>query len=356
MSDQSTSPRPFPGRTDGTGKWVGVLLFGAATITLAPIFLRYATDCGVGPVAAAFWRVGIAAPVLLAWIMARPRHRAALLSVGPDRRAALFAVLAGACFGVDLMLYYLALVRTTIANATLMSNCAPVFVALAAWMLLGERFSWVFVVGLVFAIGGAAVLSFAEGNTDRAGEFADSGRKLQGDILAISSAVFYAGYQLCIKRARRSLPVTKTFLLSMTASAVVLFVASGVLDHPDLSTKGLTWSVHSAMIPGGATKTVIYGWLVLAGLGLLVQLGGQGSIVAATRHLPVSFSSVVLLTQPVMAGVLGWILLGEVLGGWHFVGGAAVLAGIYLAQRGTNGTRNQEQGLPRRSPKDEDGN
>ena len=344
MSDQPILPPPLPGHAERPGKWFGVLLLGAATITLAPILLRYATDCGVGPVAAAFWRVGIAAPVLFGWIIVRPRSRAALLSTAGDRRAVLFAVLAGVCFGVDLMFYYLALVRTTIANATLMSNCAPIFVALAAWLLLRERFTWVFIVGLILAIGGAAVLSLAESSAERVGAFADSGRRFQGDILAITSAVFYAGYQLCIKRARRSLPVPKTFLLSMAASAVVLFAASGVLDHPDLSTKGVTWSVHSAMIPGGAMKMILYGWLVLAALGLLVQLCGQGSIVTAMRHLPVSFSSVVLLTQPVMAGVLGWVLLGEVLGGWHFVGGAAVLAGIYLAQRGTNGTRNQEQG------------
>jgi drug/metabolite transporter (DMT)-like permease len=338
-----SSPKALE-QTARPGKWVGVLFLGAATITLAPILLRYAIDCGVGEVAAAFWRVGIAAPLLFAWIMFRPRHRGALLSASPDRRAVLFAVLGGACFGVDLMLYYTALARTTIANATLMSNCAPVFVAVLAWMLLGERFKRTFIIGLVLALGGALVLSLAERATAQPRQLPYPDQERLGDILAISSAVFYAGYQLCMKRARRSLPVTKAFLLSMTTSAVVLFVASGVIDHPDLQTKGLTWSVHSAMIPSGPMKTVLIGWLVLAALGLLVQLGGQGSIVTATRHLPVSFSSVVLLAQPVMAGVLGWVLLGEVLGGWHFVGGAAVLAGIYLAQRGTNGARNREQG------------
>ena len=344
MSDQTTSPPKAIEPSDRPGKWVGVLLFGAAAIAMAPILPRYAADCGVGKVSAAFWRVGIAVPVLLAWVMLRANRRAAILKAEPDRRAVLFAVLAGAFFGVDLTLYYTALTYTTVANATLMSNCAPVFVALAAWMLLGERFNRVFIVGLVLALGGVVVLSLAEGATPRDGLLADPDKKLQGDVLAIVSAVFYAGYQICIKRARRTLPVTKTFLLSMAVSAVVMFAAAGAMDHPDPQADGPVWKIHSGMIPSGAMKTVITGWLVLAVLGLVVQLGGQGSIVTAMRHLPVSFSSVVLLTQPVMAGVLGWVLLGENLGEWHFLGGAAVLAGIYLAQRGSNGTRNQEPG------------
>ena len=76
------------------------------------------------------------------------------------------------------------------------------------------------------------------------------------------------------------------------------------------------------------------GWLMVA-LGLVVQLGGQGSIVAALRHLPVSLSTVVLLAQPVSVAVLGWLLFNESLGPWHMLGAAGVLVGIYLARRGS---------------------
>ena len=319
-----------PGGPDGASdsrKWVAVLLAGAATISLAPILLRYATDCGVGAVAVAFWRVALALRLLggMSLIGRRVRATEAPLhgAARADSRAVMFAVLGGAFFGIDLMLYHMALVRTTMANATLMSNCAPVFVALAAWWLLGERFKRVFVVGLVLAIGGAVGLSLAERATERPG---DNDQKLLGDLLAITSAVFYAGYQLCIKRARRSLRTRKTFTISIAASAAVLLPAALIAGE--------------SLVPSSDQWRVIaYGWAILLALGLVVQLGGQGSIVTAMRHLPVSFLTVVLLTQPVMVAVLGWALLGESLGGWHMLGAGGVLAGIYLARRGSTETK-----------------
>ena len=323
-----------PDGASGSRKWVAVLLAGAAAISLAPILLRYAADCGVGPVAVAFWRVALALPFLGGMALVSRRAGAAkapLQQAAPaDGRAVMFAVLGGAFFGIDLMLYHMALVRTTMANATLMSNCAPVFVALAAWWLLGERFNRVFVVGLVLAIGGAAGLSLAERATERTGLPGGNDQKLLGDLLAITSAVFYAGYQLCIKRARRSLRTRKTFTISIAASAMILamiLLPAAVMTGESLVPSSDQWQV------------IVYGWAILLALGLVVQLGGQGSIVTAMRHLPVSFLTVVLLTQPVMVAVLGWALLGESLGGWHMLGAAGVLAGICLARRGSTETK-----------------
>jgi len=309
-----------------SGKWVAVLLGGAVAICLAPILLRYAAERGVGPVAAAFWRAALALPVMGGAVWVRSRRAKAGLSerapAAPDRRAVLFAVLGGVCFGLDLMFYYLGLMRTTVANATLLSNCAPVFVAIAAWVIFGERFGWLFVVGLALAIGGAATLSLAERAMDRQGLPMGQGQSVTGDVLAAVSAVFYAGYQLLIKRARRSLTMPKTFALSLTASACVLGTAALILGE--------------SFVPrSDPMRVLVEGWLVLLALGLVVQLGGQGSIVAALRHLPVSLSTVVLLAQPVSVAGLGWLLFGESMGPWHMAGGAAVLVGIYLARRGT---------------------
>jgi len=44
-----------------------------------------------------------------------------------------------------------------------------------------------------------------------------------------------------------------------------------------------------------------------------------------------------LLIQPVMASIFAWIIFGEAIGPVQFVGGAVVLAGIWLARRGSPG-------------------
>ena len=86
-----------------------------------------------------------------------------------------------------------------------------------------------------------------------------------------------------------------------------------------------------AMLPQSA-----YGWIVLLGLALISHAGGQGLIAYALAHLPATFSSVGLLLQPVIAAFFAWVLLGEPLVALQIVGGAVVLAGIYLARRGSS--------------------
>jgi drug/metabolite transporter (DMT)-like permease len=84
------------------------------------------------------------------------------------------------------------------------------------------------------------------------------------------------------------------------------------------------------MLPAGAR-----GWMVLLGLAWITHAAGQGLIMFALAHLPAAFSSVGLLLQPVLAAGFAWVLLTEPLSTLQIAGGAVVLAGIYLARRGS---------------------
>jgi drug/metabolite transporter (DMT)-like permease len=77
------------------------------------------------------------------------------------------------------------------------------------------------------------------------------------------------------------------------------------------------------------------GWWVLVALALVTQIRGQGLIAYAFAHLPASLSSVSLLIQPVMATFFAWALFKEPVGPIQYVGGAVVLAGIWLSKRGS---------------------
>jgi drug/metabolite transporter (DMT)-like permease len=310
------------------GRATAALFGGTGAISFAPIFAKFGEGY-LGIVALAFWRVAIALPALATYAFFKTgRHPFADAAGHVDRRAVWMALVAGVFFGIDLSLYHMAMGETTAGNATLLSNCAPIFVALAAWMIFKERFGRVFVVGLVFAIAGAIVLSWAQtrmdaGNVydptgaDHAADATDASSTLRGDLLAFGSAIFYAGYQLCIKRARQTLNTQTGMTLSMTASTVVITI--------------IAIARGDAFLP-----SAWQGWMAVLGLALLVQLGGQVVIVYAIGHLPVSFATVGLLAQPILVMVLGWVLLGESLSAWHVVGAAAVLVGIYLARRGSD--------------------
>ncbi len=303
------------------GRAITALFMGTGAIGFAPIFAKIAGGY-MGIVAAGFWRVALALPGLAAYTFFKTgRHPLADAAGHVDRRAVWMALLAGAFFGVDISLYHMAMDYTTSGNATLLSNCAPIFVAMAAWLLFRERFGGLFVAGLVLAIGGAVTLSWAESRmaADNVYSSIESGQgnSLLGDGLAFASALFYAGYQLCIKRARASLDTRTGMTLSMLASSCVIAVC--------------------ALVRGDAfLPSAWQGWAAVLGLALLVQLGGQVVIVYAIGHLPVSFATVGLLGQPLLVMLLGWGLLGEALSWYHALGAAAVLTGITFARLGSN--------------------
>jgi len=279
------------------------LLIGATGIAFAPIFVK---KCFIGPSAKGFWRVLLALPLLLAFTAAwgRPGRRRA----GRPRPSRWWLLLPGVFFTGDLAIWHWSLEFTTAGNATLLTNFAPIFVSLVAWLWLGERFGGVFVVGLGAALIGAAVVML---------ESLDVGREhLIGDALALLTAVFYGAYQLSVKRLRDhySAPVIMTWAAGVSS---VLFLTVSLLSRETL-------------LPSGPA-----GWWMLVGLAVVSHILGQGSIAWALGHLPAGFSSVSLLWQPVCAALLGWWLLKEDYGGLQLAGGAIVLIGIYLARRGS---------------------
>ncbi len=278
------------------------LFAGAIGIAFAPIFVRLSE---VGPVATAFWRLLLALPLLALWTALQERHGG---SAAAGRIGWRMAVLAGLFFAADLAVWHWSIRLTSVANATFLANLAPVAVTIGAWTLLGERAKPIFFAGLLLSLAGAAMLVQANvGGPDA---------RLLGDALGMLTAVFYAGYQLCVKRLRDSQSTARIMLLSGTACAAALL--------PVALLSGET------ILPASLT-----GWGVLLGLAVICQFGGQSLITSAVAHLPASFSSVSLLLQPVAAAALAWLLFGESLAILQWLGGAAVLAGIWLARRGS---------------------
>jgi drug/metabolite transporter (DMT)-like permease len=278
------------------------LLLGGMAIGFAGILMRLSD---VSPLASAFWRVALAAPVLWLWAIAvRARDQA-------DGRRTDFArvlLLAGFFFASDMGIWHLSLHYTTVSNATLLSNLAPVVIALWMWGVHRTRFSRVFIVGLVLALAGAILLV---GPNALLGD-----ARLLGDGLGLSTAAFYAGYQLAVKDARSQYSTAR--LMAWSTSVTALFLLPFALAMP-----GPFWPAEAA------------GWLPLLGLALVAQIGGQTVISYAFAHLPVSLSSVSLLIQPLTAAIAAWILFQEVLGPLQIGGGLLLLLGIYLSRRGS---------------------
>ncbi|MDK1489892.1 DMT family transporter [Sinorhizobium sp. 7-81] len=278
------------------------LLLGGVAIGGSPIFVRLSE---VGPMATAFWRVALALLPLVAWSWLRNGSAS-------DRRPEQLSdyatlILPGVLLAIDLAAWHLALTMTSVANATLLANLAPVFVTLASWALFRSPVSAVFVAGLATAVAGVVIL--------KGGPAALAGGDVLGDSIAVVAAMFYAGYILAIGRLRSRFSTNRIMIWS-TASAAVCMLP-------------MTLAFEPALFPASA-----FGWAMLFGLAFVSHAGGQVAITYALAYLPAAFSSLTLLLQPVVAAILAWMLLSEPVGLAQAIGGAIVLVGILIARRG----------------------
>ena len=283
---------------------LAALFAGATAIATAPLFVRFSE---AGPVATAFWRVFLALPALWIW---------ALLSDGPGHWRSVrlhpgMLLLIGFFFAGDLAVWHWSILLTSVANATLLSNLAPLFVALGAWLLFSDPPRKLFLGGLAAALAGTALLI---GSGTGQSAVAHSGHALFGDFLGVITALFYAGYQMAVTRLRAQVATATLMAWSCLVMSALLLPVALLMGEQ--------------ILPQTAT-----GWITIIALALIAQAAGQSLIAYAMAHLPGTFSSVGLLWQPVAATLFAWVLIGETMGALQFVGALLVLAGIALVRR-----------------------
>lgn len=266
----------------------------------------------LGPIASAFHRAFLALPALwlLAFIDSRNRTPNGRQLTGiplPRGRDLAVLALAGAFFAGDLFFWHLAIVNTTVANATLLATMAPIYVTIGMFVLFGERPTLLFVAGMVLAIAGAGFLI--------GGSLRLNPERLVGDIYGVVTGLFFASYIIAISRLRARLTASAVMYWSTLVTAAILLPIAYLWE-------------------GELLAVTVYGWTILLTLALVSHVGGQGLIAYALAHLPAAFSSVTMLLEVVSAAFLGWVFLAEPLGLWQWVGAAIIVSGIFVTNRG----------------------
>jgi drug/metabolite transporter (DMT)-like permease len=295
---RSSSALSAAGRSRGA---LVILVVGAVAISSAGILVRLSE---VGPAATGFYRFLLALPFLWLWMAVADRRHDREIGQRDGRDIRLIA-LGGLFLGLDLALWNWAIHLSSVSNATLLGNAAPIWVAIAGWLFFRERFAWSFLVGLTLAIVGIGLLlgTSVSLSIDHA----------VGDILGVIAGVLWGAYIMTIGRLRgRFSTATIMFWGSLVSCPVLLAVA--LLLGEQLSPRNWT------------------GWLDLVGLALICQVAGQSMVAWTLAHLPSSFAAVALLVNPVSATILAWAILSEPAGPQQIVGGIVVLAGILLAR------------------------
>jgi len=277
------------------------LATGILALSFSAMFVRWAN--APGPITG-FYRVFLSSLLLTPFFVQNCRKDCKI-----NKSNIIFPVLGGLFTAGDFALWNTSIHYTTAANATLLGNTAPLWVAIGAWLLFRERLSTRFWLGLGLALAGAALIL----GTD----FLLHPRLGIGDLMAIGTGVFYAGYMLVTQRSRQHFnPLTHLWLMGVSASFSLLAI-NLVLGNP---------------ITGYSSQT----WLVFFAAAIVSQIVGYMSLTYALGHLPASIVSPTMIGQPIVTAILAVPLLGEIPTFLQFVGGVTALAGIYIVNQAHN--------------------
>ncbi len=202
------------------------------------------------------------------------------------------------------------LTSSGIASLLVASN--PVFILILGASFLGEKITKSKAAGIVLGFVGIIIVTFLGKNMAlllRSGSF-------WGNILALLSAVCWAVYSVMNKSAlKRYSPLILTALAYVFGSLILFFFC---FTFEDVSLI-FQWSLSS--------------WLILLYLGILASGVTFYLWNYALSIMEASRVSVFIFLIPVLAILLGKVILNETITGFTFLGTALVLSGIYLMGR-----------------------
>jgi drug/metabolite transporter (DMT)-like permease len=274
------------------------LTIGISALSLSAMFVRWAE--APGPITG-FYRLLISTIFLTPLFIRQQKQLEPL-----DKKYLIFPLWAGIFTAFDFALWNSSLKFTTAANATLLGNTSPLWVALFALIIFREKFRRVFWVGLIIALTGAA---FVMGS-----DFLRHPTLGIGDLMASSAAIFYAFYQLTTQRGRKHIdPFRYTWLVGVSATIAIFFL-NLILGNS---------------FTGYSTQT----WIIFFVTAVVSQMVGYLAITYSLGHLPASVVSPTLIGQPILTTILAIPMLGEIPNATQWIGGAVALAGIYIVNQ-----------------------
>ncbi|WP_100502216.1 EamA family transporter, partial [Geodermatophilus chilensis] len=200
---------------------------------------------------------------------------------------------------------------------------APVFIALWVWLVRGERVRRRLWAALGLSLSGLVLVA----EVWRGGGSLHPG----GVAAALAAALCLAGYYLMGERGTTTRdPVTLTCWSFVAAALFWAVVAPLWAFDPAVLGASVPVSLGSLELP----LWVLVGWIAVLGAVLPFWLS-----LAALRHLPPTTAGLIATLEPVLASIVAWLWVEQVLSGWQVLGGLVVLVGIGLAQTARAGRR-----------------
>lgn len=206
--------------------------------------------------------------------------------------------------GLYYTLFNLALSYTTASQVALIQSAFPAMTALLAVLLLRERLDVRRIVGIVLAIGGVALI------VARADPGASARDPLLGNLLTFGSVVVWSTYTILAKRVSNADPIAVTAIITLVGT--IMLGPAALIEN--------NWRP----ITRDALIAVVY-------LGAFASAGSYLLYNRSLRDLDATLVGIFINLSPVIGVATGVLFLREPITGLAIVGGALVLAGVWIA-------------------------
>jgi drug/metabolite transporter (DMT)-like permease len=279
--------------------WSGNYIAGKIALReLSPLFL-------------AGLRIGLAGVTMVplyAWERVRKRDRSLTVTARHDVVRLLLLGLLGVT--LNQFFFIVGLSRTSVAHAAILIGLTPIQVLIIAGVRGQERITARKVAGMAIALAGVALLKAFE-------PAAGTGATWLGDFFILLTGLCFALFTVFGKEVTQQYSTITMNTYAYVGGAVALLPLT------------LWEAAHQplAHVSAGAWLAAIYMALFPSVVAYLIYYH-------ALAHMAASRVSAFSYLQPVFATIMGVVLLGESLGAPVIAGGAVILAGVYLAERG----------------------
>jgi drug/metabolite transporter (DMT)-like permease len=311
--------------SEKSGKWKAIAALAIALLTFAftPLLIRLC-EVEISPNATIFSRCFISAAVLISWKLGQNLSKPSTQpiqdkSLETSPQTFLWAI-ALISFAFGPVMWAWSLTQTSVANSALMHNLTPLFTAIGGWLFLSQSFNRRFIIGTAIAVVGAIALGVNDFQLDTS--------KIQGDFIALISAVFLAIHLLSAERLRVKFSSTTVLLWGCVAGTLLIL--------PILLVLGDRLFPYS-----------LQGWLSAIALATIGQVFAIGLVIYSLSELSASLVALVLLLDPVLTAIAAWIAFGETLNLWNAIAFGVILFGVYLGISSSSVVQTQsDENLP----------
>lgn len=294
MPDKPLSPPFYPRLVDRVPLVVACLLL---IDSLHFVFARFLWP-HLPPVTSAMYVLGIAT-VEVAFLVGFWNR----IHFGVFRHHPWFFLSIGFLAAASTTLNYAAVGFIDPGTASLLSKASILFGVGLGLVWLRERLTALEAMGAVLAIIGVFIITFQPGDYLRL-----------GSLMVLASALMYALHAALVKHHGTGMSLAEFFLFRLLCTTGFLFLFSAGWGE-------LTWPGRQA-------------WLILLLAGTISAMIGRGLYYMALRRLRLSLHSIFLTLSPVVT--IGWTLLlfGIRPTPQQLLGGAGVIAGVWLVTAG----------------------